>query len=727
MNRYFRYIIIACISVLSCSFAQQASNKDLDKVSQYLATSLQKYHFSKKPTDKIGARAFDAYIESLDPSKLYFYQGDIDTFKEKYSNQVATLIKQEMLSEAILEIHEVYEKRVKSTIQYIDSLLEAGDFDFSKKEILEIKDKEQWHADQMQSQAYLRKLIKSNYLEEYLVRENLKSTDEKAYNELSGSIKELLQNRYKRIQLTLAKETQETKINGFFKALAIAYDPHTSYFDMNEWKRFESSMANSLVGIGALLMSDETGYSKISGIVVGSPADQQGDLSLGDKIMAVDTNGDGNPVDITFMRLDAIVDLIRGKKGSKVRLKIQSTNDSATTVKWVEIIRDRIEIKNEFVKAEIIQTKDNKKLAIISIPSFYYDFKDPNLRVSTHLKQVLERLRDERVQGILIDLRYNGGGYLEEVRKMVGYFTGYAPMLQIKDSRGAKEVLSTPFAKAIYQGPLVVLTNKFSASASEILAAALQDYGRAVIIGDDSTYGKGTVQEVKSLASDMPFFAPKAQAGFMKVTIQKYYRVNGSSVQNEGVISDLVLPSPFILDEYGEANQDYSLPHDIIDPVSGIQLKLNNIDAIEYLSQQSQQRIEASLDFKEYVTLRQEASELEGRTSVSLNLEERQQEQEERKQESERRKKARQQRYTQQSEQDLGLFNIYSLSIADINNPTLPLANEKIKNDYMKMQDSDKEDSEPKLPHGWVPEKREALNILMDLVDYQTSKLATVQ
>ncbi len=728
MNPLFKYIGLSLILGFSWGSAQQASFKELDAISQYLANSLEKYHFSKKSIEQISPRAFDAYIESLDPAKIYFFQGDIDLFKDKYSHKIPELIKKQELSTAILEIHNTYEKRVKAVSEYIDNLLESDNFDFTKDETLEIKDEDKWHADQLESQAYLRKLIKSNYLDEYLVRENLKKTNEKAYNELTSSIKDLLQKRYKRIQLTLEKETNETKINGFLKALAIAFDPHTSYFDINEWKRFESSMANSLVGIGALLSSDDSGYSKVSGIVVGSPADQQGELALGDKIMAVDSKANGNPVDITFMRLDAIVDLIRGKKGSKVRLKIKSTHDSATTVKWIEITRDRIEIKNEFVKAEIIQTKDDKKLAVISIPSFYYDFNDPKLRVSTHLKQVLERLRDEKVQGILLDLRNNGGGYLEEVRKMVGYFTGYNPMLQIKDSRGGMQVLSTPFSKAIYQGPLAVLTNKFSASASEILAAALQDYGRAVIIGDDSTYGKGTVQEVKSLASDMPFFSPKAKAGFMKVTIQKYYRVNGSSVQNKGVVSDIVLPSRFILDEYGEATQDYSLPHDIIPPVDGISSKLQKLSAVDYLSQQSEQRIQASEDFKEYELLRQEMLEREEKTTISLNLAQRQQEQAELIAKGEKRKELRKQRYAQQSETDLALFDIYSLSIEDIKTPNLPLANQALKDDYMKLQKTkDQDDSEPELPHGWVPEKREALNILMDLVDYNQQKLALAQ
>jgi len=396
MNPFFKYIGLSLILGFSWGVAEQSSNKELDIISKYLAESLQRYHFSKKPINQLSERAFDVYLESLDSAKLYFFQGDIDVFKSKYWSNLAQLIENQELSSVILEIHDIYEKRVKAASQYIESLLDADNFDFTKNESLEIKADDQWHAGQIESQNYLRKLIKSNYLEEYLIRENLKKTDEAAYNELTTSITDLLKKRYKRIELILEKETQETKINSFLKSLAIAYDPHTSYFDTNEWKRFESSMANSLVGIGALLSAEDSGYCKVSGIVVGSPADQQGDLALGDKIMAVDSLANGETVDITFMRLDAIVDLIRGKKGTKVRLKVKSADDSVTTVKWVEITRDRIEIKNEFVKAEIIKTKDDNKLAIISIPSFYYDFKDSNLRVSNHLKQVLERLRDEK-------------------------------------------------------------------------------------------------------------------------------------------------------------------------------------------------------------------------------------------------------------------------------------------------------------------------------------------
>src|SRR5437016_286863 len=358
---------------------------------------------------------------------------------------------------------------------------------------------------------------------------------------------QLVGRRYDRVDRNVHEEDREEQVKLYLDALAQAYDPHSEYLSKADLKNFSINMGLSLVGIGAMLRTED-GYAKIESLVPGGPAQTDGRLKVGDRITAV-AQGNADFNDVRDMRLDKVVEQIRGKKGTKVRLLvIPADAPDPSKRKTIELVRDEIKLKDQEARADIIIKKDENgdpvKLGWITLPSFYADMDKHQKSTTKDVLALLKRLKKENIAGLIIDLRRNGGGSLEEAISLTGLFLKSGPIVQTKGSNGNIVVSSDPDPGIAYSGPLVVLTSRQSASASEIFAAALQDYGRAVVVGDQCTFGKGTVQTILDIGNYTSLLGSRSHKdGALKLTIQKFYRVAGGSTQLHGVASDIVLPS----------------------------------------------------------------------------------------------------------------------------------------------------------------------------------------
>jgi carboxyl-terminal processing protease len=493
-------------------------------------------------------------------------------------------------------------------------------------------------------------------------------------------------------------------------------------------ERFRDSMRNQLVGIGALLQVEEDGATKIMGIVLNGPADRQGELQLNDRVVGVDPLNGGRPedmVDIMFMKIDKVVDLIRGKEGTEVRLKVEPAGGVPGETRMIVIERGRVELKDEQASAEVIDTQakdgEAQRLGIIRLPSFYADFDGGDTRCSVDVARLLERLIAEEIDGLLIDLRGNGGGALEEVRRMTGFFTKRQPVVQVRDTLGKVQVKESEYREPLYDGPLVILTDKSSASASEILAGALQDQNRAVVVGECSTFGKGTVQQPMDIGRQMPFFAARNRAGTLKVTIQKFYRPSGSSTQNRGVVPDIVFPSLSDVLEIGESHLDRALDHDIIRPAPGFDPGNRKNLFIPQLEEASSERIKESMDFNYIVedVMRERSRRREN--EVTLNIDERRKELAEAEKRQNTRNAERNGRFKKIEAEDRRTKDFYRLTLEQVEaeEPLAKIDPAQGDDEYMRRAEAKTEqlDETPEWPSRLDPYEREALAVLGDLVE----------
>ena len=467
-----------------------------------------------------------------------------------------------------------------------------------------------------------RNLIEGDLLREQLIAEAVekKKIEDAAKREKAGqepkkevddaeskkSIYEKVSDRYNRILKRIKENNTEDIASLFIKSIAAAYDPHSEYFSQKQYDNFRIGMNKSLTGIGAMLQKDDDqGGATIEGLVVGGPAFKVGKLKVKDRVIGVAQGPDGEFVDVVEMKLSDIVDLIRGEIGSMVRLKITPAG-KADAIEFVDITREQIDLKDSLATADLIITKDpagsEEKLGWITLPSFYADMDGGQTSTTADVRRLLTRLSIEGINGLVIDLRDNGGGSLEEAINMTGLFIRKGPVVQSIDWKNNRDQKFSRNGEAVYSGPLIVLVNRASASASEIFAAALQDYGRAVIVGDESTFGKGTVQQLRPVISNkltLPFSRTETQEGALKLTIQTFYRIDGHSTQRHGVVPEVRLPSMLDIAEIGEASLPYALVVDPIEPSLYLPFFEKPLE-FEPLQKASEARIATGTDF-EYI------------------------------------------------------------------------------------------------------------------------------
>jgi len=528
---------------------------------QLITTMLSRYHYKHVTLDdSLSSLMFDKYLESLDNSRVYFYSSDIANLeKERYSFDDYLLAGN---IQPFFDIFNLYEKRTLERMEYVDTILTNG-FDFTKNDSLEIdRDSSNWPASTKEMDELWTERIKNDAL-------NLSLSGKK-----NDEIVSNLTKRYDNYSHALSQYNSEDVFQLAMDAYTTSVDPHTDYFSPITSENFKIDMSLSLEGIGARLMTDD-GYTKVVEIIPGGPAFKSKKLNADDRIISVAQGVDGEFVDVVGWRITDVVQLIRGPKESTVRLQILRATDGPTA-KPVEIslVRDKVKLEEQAAKSKILEIDNNGipyRVGVITIPKFYTDFEGTQSGDSdskstvTDVKKLLEDLKQKNVDGVVIDLRNNGGGALSEAIDVTGLFIDKGPVVQVKNDQGNIEVGSDLDPGIVYSGPLAVLVNRFSASASEIFAAAIQDYGRGVIVGEQ-TYGKGTVQNLIDLNKISRNSSNKF--GQLKLTIAKYYRINGGSTQRLGVTPDITFPSYIDPNDFGESSEISALPWDKINPTN---------------------------------------------------------------------------------------------------------------------------------------------------------------
>jgi len=445
-----------------------------------------------------------------------------------------------------------------------------------------------------------------------------------------------LKTRYERLAKTFSQFNAEDVFGIYMNSITESYDPHTNYLSPRASDVFNQAMSLSLEGIGAQLQTDND-YTKIVKILPGGPAEKSDKIHVNDLISGVAQGDKGEIVDVVGWRVDEVVKLIKGPKGTTVRIQfIPASEGTGAAAREVTLVRDKIKLEDQAAKKKVINYQSNgrnMKMGVIELPSFYMDFEayqkgDPDYRSTTRdVRNLITELQKEGVDGIVMDLRNNGGGSLEEAIQLTGLFIKNGPVVQVKSSDNRVAVYDDDDQKVLYNGPLVVMTNRFSASASEIFAGAIQDYGRGVIVGE-STFGKGTVQKVLDLGR---FIDSSEPVGELKLTFQKFYRVAGSSTQHKGVIPDVKLPSALGDEQFGESSNPSALPWDVIKPANFTKVTDINGKVIADLNKSYQERVKVDPSLKKYITETEELKNNLSHTKISLNETKRKQEMDEQK------------------------------------------------------------------------------------------------
>lgn len=713
----FSCLSLALFSI--CSIAGvRADEPDPGQIEISVARLLEQGHYSRRKLDeKVAQQLLKNYLEALDYNRVYFTQKDVDGFVSKYGTSLDNDI---LLGnpDPAFKIFKLYKQRVEERIAKTKELLK-GKFEFDSQKTVEInRQKSPWPKDEAEAEKIWRDRLEGEVLQETLNKHE------------KEPVKRIVK-RYDQMLRNLHELNNEDIVKGFLTTLALTYDPHSEYMSRSELENFQINMRLALVGIGAVLHSEE-GYAKIMELVPGGPAAKDGRIKVGDRVTAV-AQGDKEFVDAVDMKLDKVVEMIRGKKDTIVRLQIipVSATDPGTR-KVIEIKRDEIKLKEQEAKAEIIERPDAdgkvQRLGWIVLPSFYADMEHSgaaNAKSTTKdVLALINRLKAEGITGLVMDLRRNGGGSLEEAVNLTGLFIKKGPVVQAKDSNGAIHVSKDRDASVAWDGPMIVLCNRLSASASEIFAAALQDYNRALIVGDQNTFGKGTVQTMLEIGRIMPFLGSGGnEAGALKLTIQKFYRIAGGSTQLRGVESDVKLPSAYDHTEIGESALKGPLPYDTVEPVP--------FDKVEKplfkseLRSRSAARVAADPEFRYISEDLDRVKQRLAENKISLNEKVRRSELDEDK----ARKDAR---TAERAKIKPPAQKRFSLTLENVTKPELQLVVNEKKDDKAKKgeavaktpddaddADADDEEEATAKANGVDPIKVETMNILNDLIELQ--------
>jgi len=548
---------LAVLSKLDVKHTPREPGPDDRRIAMVVSKLLERNHYLQHPLDEqFSSLFFDKYLDALDPQHMLFLQSDVEEF-EKFRTELGRLTTRLGDTQPAEIIFARFLDRFAQQVMFVTNALHAEKFTFDSDDryLVNRKDKPR-PKDLDEAKKLWWERLRFEYLQEKL---NKKKHD---------AIVSLILRRYARQMRMLLEFDTDEVLQVYLSALAHVYDPHSEYMGKPSYENFNINMKLSLFGIGALLRSED-GYCKIVSLTPGGPAEKSKKLKPNDRIVGV-AQGSEDFVDVIDMKLNKVVEMIRGPKGTEVRLQVIPADASDESVrKVVSLIRAEIPLEDSEAKAKIIELppedgKPAQRIGIIDLPSFYADMGNRSAdhkSTTTDVRKLLRKLQEEKISGLILDLRRNGGGSLEEAIKLTGLFIPKGPVVQVKDFDGRVTVDSDTDEDVAYNGPLVVLVSRFSASASEILAAALQDYGRALLVGDISTHGKGTVQTVQEINR---FLRTTNNLGALKFTIRKFYRINGSSTQLKGVTPDIVLPSFNNFGEIGEAALPRALPWDTI-------------------------------------------------------------------------------------------------------------------------------------------------------------------
>lgn len=594
-------------------FEPLVPERDQRDASMHIARSLLVNHYRKQDFDRnLSSEVFDNYLKSLDDQKLYLLKSDIDEF-ERYRFQLHSALKSGQLDPGFV----IYNRYLQRSLERLDFQLDylknqIKDINFDQHEfVLTDRKNSVWAKDMAELEDIWRRRVKSALLSSILSDTELQQAKDNLIKRYENQLKRTLQ------------ISSEDAFQTYMNAYTTVYDPHTNYFSPRSSENFNINMRLSLEGIGAVLQSDNE-YTKVVRLVTGGPAEKRGQLKPGDRIVGVAQGENAEMVNVVGWRLDEVVDLIRGPKESVVRLEvIPATSKVDTDTRQIHIIRDKVKLEDQAASSQLIETERNgikKRVGVIQIPTFYADFQamqngESDYKSTTRdVRNLLKELQSEKmVDGLVIDLRGNGGGSLDEANQLTGLFIDKGPTVQIRNANDRIDLLEDPDPELAYGGPLIVLVDRMSASASEIFAGAIQDYGRGLIMGSQ-TFGKGTVQSVRPL-----------NHGQLKITQAKFYRISGASTQHKGVIPDILIPDAIDRTLVGEDALEHALPWDSIPAVPYPQLnKIHTV--VTELGERHNKRFEQNPEFK---LLQEEIALVEEQRSqekVSLNRKQREKE-----------------------------------------------------------------------------------------------------
>lgn len=635
-------LLALCVGlyVSNASLSASTAAGPHEETARLVARQLPRLHMTRKPCDdEVAQAALDLFLDTLDYERSYFLASDVAAFRERMKT-----LDDELRGGRVdfaLDVYAVLRERASNRVDYVEQLLRDG-FDFTADETYEWKRKDaKWPEGEAEWNELWRKKVKNQYLTRLvaIARDAAETnatakaadagakpaeTNAAAAADLKLTPEEWVRKAYRQYLTVINDNDDEWVLEQYLTAFARAYDPHTDYMSASNVEDFDIGMKLSLTGIGAMLTTED-GAAKIDRLITGGPADLDGRLKAGDKIIAV-AQGDGEPVDVLHWPLRKTVRLIRGEKGTKVVLTvIRASDPTGATIERIDIIRDEVRLEDQAARTDIREVPGadgaTQRVAVITLPEFYADMKPDasgkaEPRTSSHdVRRLLGELRTQDVAGVILDLRNNGGGLLSEAIEMTGLFIESGPVVQVYN-RGATRVLTDDDPETVYGGPLVVLVSRQTASASEILAGALQDYGRAVIVGDSKTHGKGTVQSLVPLHNDKPAL------GTLKVTTATFYRIDGGSTQLRGIVPDVALPSPFDSLEVGEEHLPHALPWTKVFPA--LYRRATDLDAyLPALKEQSEKRQKEDPRYLAYFDLLNRLAERQRTKTISLNMEER--------------------------------------------------------------------------------------------------------
>jgi len=613
-------VLLAAFSLgwLSPAAPLEGPGKNDHQVTRIVSFLMSREHLSGHPlNDEISERAMKIFTEGFDARKLYFLQSDIDEFMEN-RDKIDDFIR----SGDVRFAYTVFDRflvRLDERVAHVEKLVEQP-FEFDTDETI-VTDAKQlsYPRNQEEAEARWRKLIKFNLL-------TFKSDkmDEK-------EAREKILRRYKSVHKRWHQSDSDELLERYLSAVTTSYDPHTTYMSPSSLENFQILMRLNLEGIGAALQISEEGTTKITKIIPGGAADKHGKLKAEDNVISVGQGTKGDMVDVVDMKLNDVVHLIRGPAGSIVRLGVVPAGGGETKI--YSITRAKIELEDSAARSEIIQRGSKPdgtpiKLGVIDLPSFYMDMEaarenesDGKFRSTTRdVRRILKEFNEKNVDAVVLDLRRNGGGSLTEAINLTGLFIDEGPVVQVKDAGGRIQAYNDLEGGMAWDGPLVVLTSKFSASASEILAGAIQDYGRGLIVGDSATHGKGTVQSLLDLGNQLFGHLPTApNLGALKITMQQFYRPNGDSTQKRGVIPDVTLPSLTDQIGTGEKELDYAIDFDRIQPGRFTKLSMVKSDAVARLKAKSDERIHKSEEFAKQIQRIERYKKYKNEKTISLN------------------------------------------------------------------------------------------------------------
>jgi carboxyl-terminal processing protease len=619
----FSLAAILLLSVFSSYVFIDETEKQKIVLVAVLQNMLQYHYAAPEINDDFSKKVFTGHIKDLDYNKRFFNQADYEYLK-KFEKSLDDELESQQFN-YFEAANTLFLKKIELVNGFYKNIL-TKPFDFTTDEKIELDvDKRIYALNDVELEEQWRKYLKyqvlTNVVSKLEIQEKaIESKDTtvkiKSFEILEKEAREKVTKTHEEMFKRLAKVTKSDRFSEYINAIVHVFDPHSDFFPPKEKENFDIQLSGRLEGIGATLQ-EKDGYIKVMAIMPGSPSAKQGELKAEDLILKV-AQGEEEAVDIVDMRLDNAVKLIRGKKGTWVKLTVKKPNG---TIKVIPILRDVVVMEESYAKSILVNdTKNNQKIGYINLPSFYVDFNNRGGRsCSDDIKKELLKLKAEKVEGIVLDLRNNGGGSLSDVVTMGGYFIDEGPIVQVKSKEREPAVLRDEFKGVVYDGPLVILVNQFSASASEILAAAMQDYKRAVIIGSTTSFGKGTVQRIFEL--DLPYMYKELNPiGSAKITTQKFYRINGGSTQLKGVIPDVIVPDVYKYLDLGEKEMDFAMPWDQIAPaVYDEWVQKNGVD-LEKIKTKSAARVDKNEVFKMINASAEHLKHKQDNTLQTLNL-----------------------------------------------------------------------------------------------------------